>query len=117
MPNKPKHPCRYPSCPILIPAGQRFCHAHQDVDRRMSAAKRGYNSRWRKLSKLYLKEHPLCVVCESHGRYTPATVVDHKVPHRGDTELFWDQSNWQALCKECHDYKTGKEDSHPVYAY
>jgi 5-methylcytosine-specific restriction protein A len=38
-------------------------------------------------------------------------VVDHIVPHRGDKKLFWDSSNWQALCdgqtgRGCHDRKT-----------
>ena len=51
------------------------------------------------------------------GRYTKATVVDHIQPHRGDPKLFWDQSNWQSLCKRCHDKKTGLEDSHPEYHY
>ena len=45
--------------------------------------------------------------CASYGKITPATIVDHIVPHRGDMLLFWDQENWQALCKECHDQKTG----------
>jgi 5-methylcytosine-specific restriction protein A len=35
-------------------------------------------------------------------------VVDHIIPHRGDQYLFWDQENWQALCKDCHDRKTGR---------
>ena len=29
----------------------------------------------------------------------------------------WDRDNWQALCKSCHDSKTGKEDSRPLYHY
>ena len=29
-------------------------------------------------------------------------VVDHVVPHRGDRMLFWDSTNWQALCSACH---------------
>lgn len=37
------------------------------------------------------------------GAVVRAVVVDHKVPHRGDMNLFWDKSNWQALCKQCHD--------------
>jgi len=37
------------------------------------------------------------------GDVTPATVVDHIIPHKGDDKLFWDQTNWQPLCKECHD--------------
>jgi 5-methylcytosine-specific restriction endonuclease McrA len=28
-----------------------------------------------------------------------ATIVDHIKPHRGDQNLFWDQTNWQALCR------------------
>lgn len=39
----------------------------------------------------------------------PASVVDHIVPHRGDANLFWDQSNWQAMSKSCHDRKTARE--------
>jgi len=39
-----------------------------------------------------------------------ATVVDHKVPHRGDQVLMWDQNNWQSMAKECHDKKTARED-------
>jgi 5-methylcytosine-specific restriction protein A len=38
-----------------------------------------------------------------------ATVVDHVVPHRGDAALFWDEVNWAALCKRCHDAKTARE--------
>jgi len=35
-------------------------------------------------------------------------VVDHIQPHRGDQLLFWDRTNWQTLCKRCHDQKTGR---------
>lgn len=48
---------------------------------------------------------------------TRATVVDHIKPHRGDKALFWDEHNWQPLCKKCHDTKTGKEDMMPEYSY
>ncbi len=51
--------------------------------------------------------YPLCANCLSKGILAPATVVDHIVPHRGDRALFWDENNWQALCKSCHDRKTG----------
>lgn len=36
--------------------------------------------------------------------------VDHIIPHKGDPELFWDQDNWQSLCKPHHDRKTATED-------
>jgi 5-methylcytosine-specific restriction protein A len=39
-----------------------------------------------------------------------ATVVDHIIPHNGDMVRFWDQDNWQPLCKQCHDIKTATED-------
>jgi 5-methylcytosine-specific restriction endonuclease McrA len=42
-------------------------------------------------------------MCEQQGMLTPATVVDHVIPHRGDMELFWREGNHQALCKLHHD--------------
>jgi 5-methylcytosine-specific restriction protein A len=121
MPFKPMKPCKHPGCPNLVPAGKLYCdqHAplHRDEIMRPPAAKRGYGARWQRLSRAYLKSHPLCVKCLEQGRYTKATVVDHRVPHRGDPVLFWDESNWQALCKPCHDRKTFTEDNHPVYHY
>jgi hypothetical protein len=41
-------------------------------------------------------------MCEEAGRFTPATVVDHRIPHRGDIRLFWDPINWQPLCTHHH---------------
>ncbi len=58
--------------------------------------------RWRRASRLFLQAHPMCVMCEQVGKATLARVVDHKVPHRGDEELFFDQGNWQGLCLSCH---------------
>ena len=63
--------------------------------------RKGYGSRWQKARAVYLQSHPLCVRCLAKGRYVKATVVDHIIPHRGDRKLFWDQDNWQALCKSC----------------
>jgi 5-methylcytosine-specific restriction endonuclease McrA len=40
-----------------------------------------------------------------------AVIVDHIVPHRGDQGLFWDTSNWQSLCKKCHDSVKQKEEN------
>jgi 5-methylcytosine-specific restriction enzyme A len=85
----------------------------QQVDeRRGSAAERGYGSRWRKARATFLSRHQLCECdeCRAQHRLLPASVVDHKTPHRGDQTLFWDTSNWQALSKPCHDRKTASED-------
>ena len=72
--------------------------------RRRSARARGYDTRWDKASKGYLKQHPYCVCCMANGIVELATLVDHIIPHRGDRTLFWDQSNWQSLCSWCHDH-------------
>jgi len=72
-------------------------------DPRISSAQRGYGSRWQKARETFLRSHPLCVMCGDLGRIEPATVVDHIKPHRGDMVLFWDKTNWQPLCKSCHD--------------
>jgi 5-methylcytosine-specific restriction protein A len=82
----------------------------RELDRqRPSAACRGYGPRWRRARAAYLRHHPLCVPCREAGRLVRATVVDHVVPHRGDQKLFWDEANWAALCKRCHDAKTARE--------
>lgn len=73
------------------------------TERRGSAASRGYGHKWRQARDGWLRKHPLCAMCQRRGQVTPATVVDHIVPHRGDMALFWDRDNWQSLCKPCHD--------------
>lgn len=78
--------------------------------RRVSRHERGYTNDWVKASKAYRLANPLCVRCERDGKLTPAAVTDHVTPHKGDRDLFWDRSNWQSLCKRCHDSKTARED-------
>ena len=61
----------------------------------------------------FLRSHPLCQCAdcgEGSIRAVPSTVVDHIQPHRGDPKLFWDQKNWQAMAKKCHDRKTATQD-------
>lgn len=119
MPTKPKVPCQHPGCPELVDSGTKFCDKHKALHPEVtrSASGRGYGRAWQKARKKYLAAHPLCVVCQREGRYVKATVVDHIIPHRGDEKLFWDRSNWQALCKPCHDRKTLTEDINPEYHY
>ena len=69
-----------------------------------------HSTRWRKCRGLFLAVHPLCIDCEAAGRLMVATDVDHIIPHRGDYELFWDESNWAARCHACHSRKTCRED-------
>jgi len=68
-----------------------------------------YNTKsWRVVRKIHLNNNPLCVECEKLHRVVLATVVDHITPHRGDQALFDDQTNYQSLCKPCHDKKTAR---------
>ena len=116
MPRKALKPCKHPGCPRLTEGA--YCDEHKPMHPdRPSAAKRGYGSKWQRVSKAYLRKHPLCVKCLAQGKFVTATVVDHIIPHRGDSVLMWSESNWQALCKHCHDKKTGNEDSRPLYSY
>jgi 5-methylcytosine-specific restriction protein A len=67
---------------------------------------RGYGSRWNRARAMYLRAHPLCVECLKENQVTAAREVDHIVAHKGDYDLFWDEANWQPLCKSCHSRKT-----------
>ncbi|HGA3733602.1 TPA: HNH endonuclease [Streptococcus agalactiae] len=108
MPRRPSTPCKQSGCPNLVSYGNKYCEIHKA---------KGYNARWNKERLRYLKLNPLCVYCQREGRLTKATVVDHITPHRGDQDLFGNQSNWQALCKTCHDRKTKTTDRYVEYTY
>ncbi|MGY5812016.1 HNH endonuclease [Rhizobium sp. LEGMi198b] len=42
-------------------------------------------------------------------------VVDHVRKHRGNPILFWDRTNWQALCPDHHDIeKQAEERADPI---
>jgi len=101
---------------VLLDYGHSYCPAHYKAkqqmadSRRGSSSERGYNGAWQKARAAYLRAHPLCRTHEQQGRVVAASVVDHIVPHRGDKAAFWQSSNWQPLCKRCHDVKTATED-------
>lgn len=67
-----------------------------------TTAERGYGGRWQRARVAFLRSNPLCVHCQREGLVTAATLVDHRIPHRGDMVLFWDQTNWDPLCATHH---------------
>lgn len=67
------------------------------------------NRRYRRLRSLFLQSNPLCIECKKNNKVVAAEVLDHIIPHRGNVELFWDENNWQSLCKTCHNAKSGRE--------
>jgi 5-methylcytosine-specific restriction endonuclease McrA len=66
-------------------------------DKRPCARARGYTRTWEAERRAFLKLNPTCCRCGE-----PASVVDHIKPHKGDDRLFWDRTNWQPLCRHCH---------------
>lgn len=62
-----------------------------------------YNSaRWHRTRYYQLQAMPLCAMCLKQEVITPAAIVDHITPHRGNYNLFW-FGPLQSLCKLCHD--------------
>lgn len=102
MPRKPPRLC---ACGHRVASGARCpCEQKRDRERkarfdrtRPSSSARGYTSTWEKARAAFLRRNPLCVVCGQR-----ASVVDHIIPHKGDSSLFWDKSNWQSLCQHHH---------------
>lgn len=60
-------------------------------------------ARWRALRAAQLAREPLCKPCLAVGRVTPATVANHRTPHKGDLLLFFDPENLESACAPCHD--------------
>ena len=86
MPRKALRPCRHSGCPNLTDG--LYCEEHKPMyTDRPSASKRGYGSKWQRVSHAYLRRNPLCVHCLATGRYVQATVTDHIIPHRNRHEL------------------------------
>ena len=50
-----------------------------------------------------------CEPCKRLGKSRPATVANHKIPHRGDRELFF-RGELESACKQCHDQAIQREE-------
>lgn len=105
MPTRAPRIC---ACGRVVAYGVKCaCQMQRDKERkaafdrtRPSASARGYDSKWREAREGFLAKHPTCA-CGA-----PATIVNHIIPHKGDKRLFWDRSNWEPMCKPCHDGPT-----------
>lgn len=99
--------CSWPGgCAALVVRGRCPAHPHDRSHQRL------YDRRWQRARRRFLRqaENYFCGVCAAEGIVTPATIVDHRIPHHGDERLFWDNTNWRALCKSHHDRKTATQD-------
>ncbi len=95
--------------PRIGAAKPRVGARHDGAAPRRSRLSGLYSSaKWRRLRERILERDGW--VCQQTGTLLvgiyPAPdcpVVDHIVPHRGDEDLFWDESNLQAVSKGWHD--------------
>ena len=124
MTERPKKPCRNPMCSGLTINPNGYCdNCQTKVKQREKAVRQEYNTRrdpqtakWTnsaryKRARLHFMSHnPFCKHCSTSTRPVVSIILDHIIPHKGDASLFWDVSNWQMLCKKCHDKKTARED-------
>jgi len=102
-----------PGCPAIVRDGPR-CPAHPYADQRTeTAAQRGYDLKWSRISAQFLKAHPWCVGLPGDPCSAPAKVADHKTPRRilvARGEPHPDAWKWlQPLCQTHHNRKTQQE--------
>lgn len=117
MASKPLRPCNHAGCGVLTREG--WCSKHKPREQRKASA--GYHGWYmlpiwtERLRPAQLLREPFCRECArqyppSDPRHrTPATVVDHIIPHCGEWDVFIDPDDLQSLCKRHHDIKTAQE--------
>lgn len=64
---------------------------------------------WKARRAAQLLAQPRCERCKAKGYIVAATVANHKIPHRGDWELFIN-GQLESLCKRCHDREVQAEE-------
>jgi 5-methylcytosine-specific restriction protein A len=111
--------CPHRGCKTLVDLDTSYCDEHindiqisrQQYNKQRPEWHNLYKSyRWRNARLRYLMEHPLCVECERIGRLISGNTINHIIPHKGNYDLFWNESNWETLCKRCHDRRTATYD-------
>jgi 5-methylcytosine-specific restriction protein A len=108
-----KYICSFPGCNVLLDM-PGYCEEHKKEERVRkpfeSATRLNslfYNTtRWRTLRKTFLKENPYCNRC---GNNNIPLQVHHKIPPRGNEELFFDEANLETICETCHRIITAQE--------
>src|SRR5690349_6252862 len=79
---------------------------------RVSARKRGYDTKWDKARAGFLAKHRFCECPDHKGKPNAplADTIDHIVAHKGDHALFWDRQNWCAVARGCNARKAAREE-------
>ncbi|MDN7145346.1 HNH endonuclease [Liquorilactobacillus mali] len=117
----PMKQCNHAGCRTLVPFNERYCVKHKQALNKYRYNKRMYNSdeskyqqfykstAWRRLSRRFLENNPICVKCYEDGVIRKADVVDHVQEVKDNWSRRLDESNLQALCNSHHNTKTRNE--------
>ncbi|WP_136057728.1 HNH endonuclease [Candidatus Halocynthiibacter alkanivorans] len=73
------------------------------------------SARWKALrQEILLRDGWICqqtgVALIGRSPAANSPVIDHKIPHRGDLDLFWDIDNLQAVAKHWHDSEKQRQE-------
>ena len=81
------------------------CQSERNIARG-SSTRRGYGSRWRRISE---RKRRLVPYCQLHlpGCQLVAVDVDHRIPIRAGGRSVW--ANAQSACRACHRAKTAQD--------
>ena len=112
IPRKPRSPCRFSGCAELTETP--YCKKHYkvmnklyDLYQRDPESKKRYGTKWRKIRNAFVKNHPICELCERKNILIPTEEVHHVIPlSKGGSN---DEENLMALCKSYHSRITATE--------
>lgn len=106
MPYRIERPCKNHQCPNTTSNSNGYCDECKADEHRGNANERGYDAKWEKFRKRFLRENPLCEDCLKERTLTPATDVHHIIKLRDAPERKFDKNNLMALCHKCHSART-----------
>ncbi|MGM4909135.1 HNH endonuclease [Rhizobium sp. 32_C3_N1_1] len=99
------------------PATRQEAEAQRHHERDRSQHWRAWykTTRWQKLrQEVLVRDAYICqrtgVVCIGKHPAPNSPVADHKKPHHGDEQLFWDINNLHCVSKAYHDSEKQKEE-------
>jgi 5-methylcytosine-specific restriction enzyme A len=113
MPMMP--PRRCPTCRTFVTGPCPTCRRQYDRRRDQTAPWRAWYRRepWLSLRRTVLDEQPFCEVCEQAGLLVVSSCVDHRIPHKGNWQLFVARPNLRGLCATCNAVKANTSDRRP----
>ena len=99
-------PCGSPGCPELT--ADTYCPRHaKQGERRPSARDRGYDTRWQRVRRDFIRDNPVCQ--DPEGCLDRATDVDHLDGLGPRGPRGYDPDNLRALCHRHHSRRTARD--------